>query len=83
MIVAEDNEEDSIPLSAYKPDGATESRRARKRDFVRVAKVLVEKAQSATCREEWLGLIHKVMVERMDSAHNSGYVELLGVLGLY
>ena len=57
----EDDDEDSIPLSAYKPDGATESQRAREREFMESAQDLVKGARSANnCGE---------------AAQNFGYVD--------
>jgi len=80
MLVTEEADEDSIPLSAYKPDGATESQRAREREFVESATNLVKGAQSAQNREEWHVLIRKWMIERLESGYQAGYVTQIGNL---
>jgi hypothetical protein len=41
-----DNDENCIPLSAYKTDGVAESQRAMDREFVQTARVLAKGAQS-------------------------------------
>ena len=72
--------EDAIPLSAYKPDGVTELQRAREMLFMKSAQVLLKGARSAEYREEWQILIRTVVTERVDSAHNSRYVDQMGTL---
>jgi len=74
MIMSGDEGEDSIPLSAYKPDGVTESQRAREREFVESTQHLVENAGKAEKRREWKVFIRKWMRERMDHAQDA-YVE--------
>jgi hypothetical protein len=79
MHLAGENDEDAIPLSAYKTDGETESQRAREMDLVKCAQALAIGATSiehapAEPRENWQTLFRTAMNERMDSANTFGYV---------
>jgi hypothetical protein len=75
MLVAGADDDDFIPLSAYKPDGMTESQRAREREFMEGIQNLVNGARSAKNCGEWKTLIQKRLTHGMESAHNFGYVD--------
>ena len=75
MLVAGADGDDFIPLSAYKPDGMTESQRAREREFMEGIQNLVNGARSAKNCGEWKTLIQKRLTHGMESAHNFGYVD--------
>jgi hypothetical protein len=77
MLIDNDTDEEVIPLSAYKPDAATGSQRAREREFVESAQALVKDAESAECREDWKKVFRRISTERVGIAHNSRYVEQL------
>ena len=70
MLIAEEKDEDVIPLSAYKPDCVGKLEQARESEFVESAQRLVADAQSvdAQNRYEWYKLFRSVMTGRMDSA---------------
>jgi len=71
------DDEDGIPLSAYKPDGMTRSQREREREFVESAHALVKGAQIIECghhKDKWQRLFQSVLTERMDIAGESKYV---------
>jgi hypothetical protein len=69
MLIAEERNEDSIPLSAYKPDGVGILERARESDFVETAQRLAADAQTIDAQGgyEWRRLFRAVMTGRMDS----------------
>ena len=69
ILIAEEKDEDVIPLSAYKPDGVGKSERARESEFVESAQHLAAYAQSADPQDgyEWHKLFRAVMTGRMDS----------------
>jgi hypothetical protein len=75
ILVAGADDNNFIPLSAYKPDGTTESQRAREREFMEGAQDLVNGARSAENSGEWKMLIQKRLTHGMESAHNFGYVD--------
>lgn len=70
LIAGED--EDVIPLSAYKPDGVGKLERARESEFVESAQGLAAYAQSVDAQDgyEWHKLFRAVMTGRMDSSHS-------------
>lgn len=70
MLVSGDEVEDSVPFSAYKPDGETESQRGREMGFVESAQYLVENVRKSEKGREWKVLIRKWMKERVDSAQD-------------
>jgi hypothetical protein len=73
-------EEDTIPLYAYKPDGANESQRAREREFVQSAQLLARVAQSIEhehCGLDanvWQRLLQTTLADKVDNDQKSGYV---------
>jgi hypothetical protein len=69
MLIAEETEEDVIPLSAYKPDGVGKLERARESEFVETAQRLAAGAQTIDAQDgyEWRKLFRAVMTGRMDS----------------
>jgi hypothetical protein len=69
MLIAEEKDEDVIPLSAYKPDGLGKSERARESEFVESAQHLAAYAQSVDAQDgyEWHKLFRAIMTGRMDS----------------
>jgi hypothetical protein len=81
MLISGENEEDPIPLSAYKPDGATESLRASEIEFVESAQALSKGAQKAETREDWQRLLQTVLTGRLDNAQNSWYFNQIESLG--
>jgi hypothetical protein len=71
MMIAEEKDEDVIPLSAYKPDSVGKSEQARESEFVESAQRLATNAKNveAQDRYEWYKLFRAVMTGRMDSTH--------------
>jgi hypothetical protein len=71
MLIAEEKDEDVIPLSAYKPDCVGKLEQARESEFVESAQRLVADAQNVDPqnRYEWYKLFRAAMTGRMDSAH--------------
>jgi hypothetical protein len=69
MLIAEETNEDIIPLSAYKTDGVGKLERVRESEFVESAQRLAAGAQTidAQDRYEWQKLFRTVMTGRMDS----------------
>jgi hypothetical protein len=78
ILVAGADDDDFIPLSACKPDGTTESQRAREKEFMEGAQDLMNGARSAENCGEWKMLIQKRLTHGMESANNFGYVARRG-----
>lgn len=70
MLIAEEKDEDDIPLSAYKPDGVGKLERARESEFVENAQRLAACAQNVDAHDEyeWHKLFRAIMTGRIDSA---------------
>lgn len=69
MLIAEETNEDIIPLSAYKPDGVGKLERARESEFVESAQRLAAGARTIDAQDgyEWHKLYRAVMIGQMDS----------------
>ncbi|KAE9382048.1 hypothetical protein N431DRAFT_16769 [Stipitochalara longipes BDJ] len=70
LVATGDNDQDLIPLLAYKPDGETESQQAREKKFAESALALVKGAKDIKIGGELKGFIRKWMKERVDSAQD-------------
>ena len=69
MLIVEENDEDTIPLSAYKLDGVGKLERARESEFVESAQRLATYAQHIDAQDvcKWHKLFREVMIGRIDS----------------
>ncbi|RDL30186.1 uncharacterized protein BP5553_10464 [Venustampulla echinocandica] len=69
LLIAEETDEDFIPLSAYKPDGVGKLERARESEFVASAQNLAAYAKNIDAQDgyEWHKLFRAVMTGRIDS----------------
>ena len=70
LLLAEENDEDVIPLSAYKPDGVGKLERARESEFIESAQYLAANAKSIDAQDgyEWHKLFRADMAGRVESS---------------
>jgi hypothetical protein len=69
LQISEENDDDSIPLSAYKPDGINKLEQTRESNFVETAQLLASHAK-ITNKDgyKWHKLFQAVITGRLESA---------------